>query len=536
MIIIPYLISVLLMIILPVFLAFLLRRRFKVPWVMFCAGMVTFTVSQVVHIPLNDLLGRVGILPRAGAIDIPPYWLICVVLGLTAGLCEELARTAGYAILRKWRKFEDGMMMGLGHGGIEAMVFGGVLTAASVSSLLPYIGSDLSKLPLTVPQLEALRQQIEMITSAPWMAVLPLLERVLAIVVQVILSMIVWSAFSRRKAGGLAVSFVIIAILYHAVIDAGIVYLSAYVTNPWLLEGILGLMILPGAVWLWRIFPKKEPAKVAVISSSEFVNQRVVSLKDDWSILMTALQKEMLQQWRTKRVLVVVLIFGLFGMGSPLLAYFTPQMLKMVPGAEQFASLVPTPTAADAMAQYIKNLTQFGFILAILLGMGAVAGEKERGTTSMILSKPMTRWAFITSKLAAQVSVYLLAFFLAMLGAYFYTIVLFGDLDFGAFSLINLLLFFWLLQFVVVTLLGSVIGNSTGAAAGIGLGASILLLLLGNIPQYGMLTPNGLMAWAGQLATSVPVQAPNLGALASSVVLLVVCLVTAIGIFERQEL
>jgi hypothetical protein len=39
-----------------------------------------------------------------------------------------------------------------------------------------------------------------------------------------------------------------------------------------------------------------------------------------------------------------------------------------------------------------------------------VAGEKERGLTPMILSKPMPRWAFLLSKFAAQTLLYLLGF------------------------------------------------------------------------------------------------------------------------------
>ena len=75
--------------------------------------------------------------------------------------------------------------------------------------------------------------------------------------------------------------------------------------------------------------------------------------------------------YRTKRLIIVLAVFLLFGMISPLVAKFTPQLLSSIEGAEQFAALVPEPTVVDAIAQYISNLTQFGFILALLLGMGA---------------------------------------------------------------------------------------------------------------------------------------------------------------------
>ena len=119
-------------------------------------------------------------------------------------------------------------------------------------------------------------------------------------------------------------------------------------------------------------------------------------------------------------------------MMSPLSANFMPALLRSIEGAEQFADLIPEPSAVDAMTQYIKNVTQFGFVLAVLLGMGAVAGEKERGTAAMILSKPMSRWAFVVSKFTAQAIVYTFGFAVAALGAAYYTTILFGPIDLGA--------------------------------------------------------------------------------------------------------
>ncbi len=62
------LISVLFVVFLPVTLAIVLRRRFQVPWLYFCVGILTFLGAQSVHLPLNALLEKVGIL-RAGATE-----------------------------------------------------------------------------------------------------------------------------------------------------------------------------------------------------------------------------------------------------------------------------------------------------------------------------------------------------------------------------------------------------------------------------------------------------------------------------------
>jgi ABC-2 type transport system permease protein len=528
-----YILSILLMIVLPVIFAGLLRRRFPTPWLMFCAGILTFTGSQVIHIPLNNWLADLGILPQGGFTGEMPLWRTALILGLSAGLCEELARTAGYAILRRYRQLGDSLMLGLGHGGIESMVFGGIQTAAAVGILLPLTKIDLSTLGLSTSQLATLEGQITLMLSSPSLAFAPMVERLLAIGIHLTLSVIVLRAFQKRNAW-----YVIFAILYHALIDFTAVYASQYIHNAWALEGMLALGLLPGFIWLaWTI---RREGKIP--------SHSVTSLGREAAVFWTALRKELLQQWRTRRVIIVLAVFGLFGMFSPLIAYFIPQMLSMIPGAEMFSEMVPEPTAADAMQQYVKNLTQFGFILALLLGMSAVAGEKEHGTAALVLSKPMPRWAFISSKLTTQVLLYIPGFLLAWMGGYIYTVVLFGELDFPRFALLNVVLLFWLLPYAAITLLGSTIGNSTTSAAGISLVGVILLLLSSSIPQIGQVMPGALAGWADLLGSqaaggllafgqqSIQNTSAATGAMAASIVITLVCLVTSIAIFEQQEL
>ncbi|MBI5828976.1 MAG: ABC transporter permease subunit, partial [Chloroflexi bacterium] len=113
------------------------------------------------------------------------------------------------------------------------------------------------------------------------------------------------------------------------------------------------------------------------------------------------LRKEWLEQWRTYRLLVVGVVLVVFGLLSPLIAKYTPELIKLVPEGEAIAALIPTPTALEAVAQYLKNMSQFGGILALLLTMGAVAQEKDKGTAAMMLVKTLSRLAFLAAKFAA---------------------------------------------------------------------------------------------------------------------------------------
>jgi hypothetical protein len=59
--------------------------------------------------------------------------------------------------------------------------------------------------------------------------------------------------------------------------------------------------------------------------------------------LIVSLQKEILEQWRTSRLLVLLIVLGVFGMASPLMARLMPQLIGLIPGGEQFAGLIPPP-------------------------------------------------------------------------------------------------------------------------------------------------------------------------------------------------
>ena len=89
-------------------------------------------------------------------------------------------------------------------------------------------------------------------------------------------------------------------------------------------------------------------------------------------------RKEWLEHWRNYRFLVLLIVLTLFGLLAPLTARYGPELLKLLPNGEAIARLVPPPTARDAVAQYLKNVSQFGAILALLLTMGVVAQEKDK--------------------------------------------------------------------------------------------------------------------------------------------------------------
>lgn len=518
-----YALTIGLMISVPLLLAVALRRRFRTLWLLWSAGALAFFLSQVYHLPLNRWLADIGLIGPIGP-DAPNLLRTSIVLGLSAGVCEGLMRILAFWFLNRRRlvpHWQDGVMVGLGHGGIEAMILG-AMAALSIAALLGLRETDLSTLNLTAEQLAQVTRQLDLVSGSSLLAAVPLVERLLAISLHVAVSLLIWMAFRFRQP-----LFAVAGILYHSFVDATVVYAGQFIDNVWLLEGLVSLLALPGLAFIWWTFRRY---------GAEQATHRPPSWRVEWRQWATMTRKELFEQWRTWKVVVIGVVFIVFGLVSPLLARFTSEILLSVPGAEQFADLIPVPTTADAIGQYLKNLTQFGFIIAILAGMGAIAGEKDRGTAAMILSKPVPRWAFVGSKFTAQSLVYLLALVLAGLAALFYTNLLFEPpLLVGPFLWGTLLLWLWLLAYVAVTLLGSAIGRSVLIAAGIALLGSVILLIAGSFPQAASFLPSGLIGWISQLGLPEPAPVNGWGALAGTVVVILFCVVTAIGVVERQE-
>jgi ABC-2 type transport system permease protein len=246
------------------------------------------------------------------------------------------------------------------------------------------------------------------------------------------------------------------------------------------------------------------------------------------------LRKELLEQWRTLRLPVIATIFLLVGLSSPLLARFTPEILKSIAG-DQFSITLPTPTAADAVDQLAKNLGQFGGLIAVLLAMGAVASEKERGTAALLLTKPGSRAAFLGGKLVAIGLTLAVSVAIATAGAWFYTLVLFEALPVSGVAAGAALQWLTLMAWASITFVGSTLTRSSLAAAGLGIVAFIVVGILSVLPNVGRFLPTGLGGPGRALALGIPGPDPVVPTIAT------VILIGAAGLaawlaFRRQEL
>ncbi len=252
------------------------------------------------------------------------------------------------------------------------------------------------------------------------------------------------------------------------------------------------------------------------------------------------LGKKLREQWRTYRLPVVTIVFLLFGIMSPALARYTKELIDAL-GAQAAGGMqivIPPPTVADSIGQLLKNLGQFGILIAILLGMGTVASEKERGTAGLILTKPASRLAFLLAKLVAIGITLAVAVAVGCAMGYVYTLLLFdgASLPLGGFVAMAVLLWLAILAYASLTFLGSTLTNSAAAGAGIGFVALVLTGIVAALPTVGRYMPIALTDPASNLALGTPVHGDLAGPVVAAVLFVVVPLALAWLSFRRQEL
>ncbi|HEU5347092.1 MAG TPA: ABC transporter permease subunit [Ktedonobacterales bacterium] len=248
------------------------------------------------------------------------------------------------------------------------------------------------------------------------------------------------------------------------------------------------------------------------------------------------LRKELREMVRNNRLLVVCAVFLLLGIISPLTAKYTPELLKVFGTGQSGVQITfPTPTVADVITQYLKNVAGTGIFVAILLAMGMVAREKERGTAAFVLTKPVSRAAFLGAKLVALLVLLGGGVLVAAIITYIYTAILFQPLALGGFIGSSALVLLSLVAYGLLSFLGSTLVNSQLAAAGAGLAAWALISIISVNTVAARYTPAGLLDPAGALARGTE-PAHLLLSVVANISLCAVVIALSWLAFRRQEL
>ncbi len=174
-------------------------------------GVLTFSLFQGIRLTLNALV--LEPMPSMTLLYMSNPFAYYLLYGATAGLFEEGGRWIVMSLFMKdRRRYNDGIAFGIGHGGIEAILYAGL------GALIVLFTND----PRTLAG--------EMFAGG--------VERIFAMTAQIAFSVMVFKAVAFKKPLWLLLAFVL-----HTVLDAGLV-ITVYGASTFLIEAYVGVFAL----------------------------------------------------------------------------------------------------------------------------------------------------------------------------------------------------------------------------------------------------------------------------------------------------
>ena len=185
----------------PVVLLFYLKKKKKADLIPFLAGLsVMLVFALILESAVHSVVFKTGF----GEKIYSTPWMYALYGGLMAGLFEETGRLIAFrTVLRKYMdRNTNAVMYGAGHGGFEAAV---ILGMTMVNNLMWSFMINSGRTQAltggyTGEVLEQIQTSIrELCTTPSWQFLLAGLERILAVIIQIALSVLVWFAVKNKK-------------------------------------------------------------------------------------------------------------------------------------------------------------------------------------------------------------------------------------------------------------------------------------------------------------------------------------------------
>ena len=206
--------------------------------------------------------------------------------------------------------------------------------------------------------------------------------------------------------------------------------------------------------------------------------------------LFILMRKDLLELYRTKKILVIAAVFIIFALGSPILAYIMPDLFTNI--GDTVIEL-PDATIYDSYDVLIQNISQVGVLAIIIAFGGLIAKEKKRGLFNTLLNNGMKKTNFITSKLKTQAAVVTIIYLISIILFSAYNYVLFDSFFTTNSALSFLALFVYLMFVIVLANFFSSLFKSSLASIFSAFG-TVLLIAIFELFSFGKYMPNHLLS------------------------------------------
>ena len=211
---------------------------------------------------------------------------------------------------------------------------------------------------------------------------------------------------------------------------------------------------------------------------------------------------EWLRLLRTRSWIALAAVFLFFGLLGPISARYMEEILQRFAG--DVSVILPPPTPASGLEQYLGNVMQIGLLVVLAVAAGALAFDQPIERAAFYRSRVRRVWSLLAPRVAVVMLATVAAFVLGTLGAWYETVVLLGDLPAGAMLLGMLLTSLYLAFAVAVTAAVSSFVRAPLAIVPIAAGLLIVVPLLGLVGAIRDWLPSLLLGSLVGLVVGVP--------------------------------
>lgn len=234
------------MVVIPIMTYWVLKPKYKLRASPVWVGAAIFFVAVII---LEPILHAIVLRPTAnGSIGLVVHhpWVYVAYGALAAGIFEETGRFIGFRYLKKRVSgFQTAIAYGIGHGGIEMILVGAMGMVNSImfsTAINSHSTAIMAKIPSTTMH--------SLMTNAAGMAILALVERIGAFLIQILLSMIVWAAVNYVGKWWLYP----VAIVLHAVVDTpSAMFQAGLISSQSLVEVLLWVTVILLAIFVYYV-------------------------------------------------------------------------------------------------------------------------------------------------------------------------------------------------------------------------------------------------------------------------------------------
>ena len=253
--------------------------------------------------------------------------------------------------------------------------------------------------------------------------------------------------------------------------------------------------------------------------------------------LIAFIKKEMLEQTRSKRLMIVGLLFIFFGVMNPLTAKITPMILEMLSESMENSGIIITDvevTALDSWMQYFKNLPTV-LIAFILIESSIFAKDYQKGTLILVLSKGFKRYKIVISKLLVMIGIWTVGYLLYFIVTYAYTIYYWDN------SIVSNLgfsvLIWWIFGILIISIfmLFAVKFENNGTTLALTAAVILPIYIISLLPKMVKYLPINLTNGTS-LVYGLEEVSYYIPSLIISLCLIVICIVFSIITFNKKKL